>query len=317
MVRSYDKDRNEKPEGRRDYMKKKTGSMWGVILILFGIFIAGKSFGFFSFSLFFRGWWTLFIIIPSFIGLINSSKQNRSSNLIGLGIGFLLLLSSNGMFPSRLIFPLACAGFLIYTGMKFLKSDTKNQKESKTQYYTGDDWDQQTSFGAQTNNWNETYSEPYEEMNQGYDSGFQTGQQNYQTYQQEPFHQNQYTNTGYEGTSHNNNSSGRFAGSSILSGKTVKFDNQYISNGMFSCVLGGMDLDLRNAIIRDSVVIETKVLCGGIDILVPRDVRVVINCTPILGGVDDKTTSIPAGGFFPTIYINGTCVLGGIDVKYK
>ena len=72
-----------------------------------------------------------------------------------------------------------------------------HSKESKTQYYTGDDWDQQTSFGAQTNNWNETYSEPYEEMNQGYDSGFQTGQQNYQTYQQEPFHQNQYTNTGF------------------------------------------------------------------------------------------------------------------------
>lgn len=291
--------------------KNRTGVIWGIALILFGIFIAGRSVGLFSFSFFFRGWWTLFIIIPCFLGLVNNPKQNRNSNFIGLGVGILLLLASNRLFPWKLIFPLVCAGWFISMGLRFLKSDKNSGKESRTQYYTGEDWEQQTT------------SDPYGD--QGYREEFQTGQQadtswqqeSYQNAQQESFQERQYRNTGYEGASQNNHSDGRFAGSAILSGKTVRFDNQLVTSGIFSCVLGGMVLDLRNAVIRDSAVIDVKVLMGGIDVLVPPDVRLVINCTPILGGVEDKTAPSSIGGFLPTIYINGTCVLGGVDVKYK
>ena len=85
---------------------------------------------------------------------------------------------------------------------------------------------------------------------------------------------------------------------------------------MLSAVLGGIEIDLRNAIIRENVVIEAKAIMGGIDIYVPNYVRVVVNCTPILGGVDNKTvTPMGANEQTITIYLNATCVLGGIDVK--
>jgi predicted membrane protein len=75
-------------------------------------------------------------------------------------------------------------------------------------------------------------------------------------------------------------------------------------------------MDLRNAIIRENVVIEAKTVLGGIDIFVPNYVRVVVNCTPILGGVDNRTiTPYGADEKTITIYLNATCVLGGIDVK--
>ena len=75
-------------------------------------------------------------------------------------------------------------------------------------------------------------------------------------------------------------------------------------------------MDLRNAIIRENVVIEAKAVLGGIDIFVPNYVRVVVNCTPILGGVDNRTiTPYGADEKTITIYLNATCVLGGIDVK--
>lgn len=317
--------------------KEKSGFMWGIILILAGLFIAGRSFGFLTFSLFFRGWWTLFIIIPCFIGLFNGAKKDKSSNMVGLGIGILLLLSSNGIFPWGMVFPLGLAGFCIYMGLHFLKSGKDNTNQ-KTQYYTGDEWENQNYSGAQrdgyysygqgtegTAGYDEAgagYSDPYQGTDSSFGADAQAGAQGTESwrdtaYQENSSRESAYQNTGYNNTYGNNGRSGTFAGTAVLSGKTVRFDNELVTNGMFSAVLGGIDLDLRHAIIRDSVVIETKVLLGGIDILVPRDVRVVVNCVPILGGVDDKTVTPPGGGYLPTIYINGTCVLGGIDVKYK
>lgn len=43
----------------------------------------------------YNGWWTMFIIIPCFIGLFTS--KNKGMSLIGVGIGVLLLLATRGI----------------------------------------------------------------------------------------------------------------------------------------------------------------------------------------------------------------------------
>ena len=54
----------------------------GIALVVVGMIIAGNALGWWNVSLFFRGWWTLFIIIPSVIGLFDSRETNKTGNLV-------------------------------------------------------------------------------------------------------------------------------------------------------------------------------------------------------------------------------------------
>lgn len=316
--------------------KNSSGAIWGVLLVIAGIFIAGKSLGYFTMNLFFRGWWTLFIIIPNFIAIFGEKKQKKASNIVGLCIGVALLLTSNHLFPFRMLMPLCIAGAFIYMGIKLMRDGKRNENitDKRTQYYTGEDWEDNsyTENNMYESNYNADFSDSaygdgttdYTEHNYNNDPNAEYYNDSNAQYNSEQSDTNNsqkyYRNTGYTGNAGRNGKmeggSGRFACSAVLSGKTLKFDNQLFTDAVFSTVLGGMDLDLRNAIIRDSATIQADVVLGGMDIFVPKNVKVVINCTPVLGGIDDKrkTVSEP-NGFMPTIYINGTCVLGGIDVK--
>ncbi len=104
--------------------------------------------------------------------------------------------------------------------------------------------------------------------------------------------------------------------SAILCGRDINFHNEPFHGAMLTAVLGAIELNLRSAIISKDVNIDAKAVLGGVEIHVPRNAKVVVNCTPVLGGVEDKT-SAPIGMInCPTIYINATCVLGGVDVNY-
>ncbi len=81
-----------------------------------------------------------------------------------------------------------------------------------------------------------------------------------------------------------------------------------------NAIFGGVELDLREAIIEEDIVINATVAFGGIDISVPGNVNVKVSNIPIFGGVSNK-----AGRTYneslPTIYVNSTCMFGGIDIK--
>ena len=73
-------------------MKKFGNLLWGLVFIIIGIIWGINSLGIASINIFFTGWWTLFIIIPCFIGLFR--EREKMGNLIGLLIGIVLLLCS-------------------------------------------------------------------------------------------------------------------------------------------------------------------------------------------------------------------------------
>lgn len=71
-------------------MKKTKGIIWGVFIIALGILWGLKEANVIVLSnLYFDGWWTLFIIIPSVIGLI--TEKNKKGSLICLAVGLALL----------------------------------------------------------------------------------------------------------------------------------------------------------------------------------------------------------------------------------
>lgn len=97
--------------------KNSSGAIWGIIFIILGGIIAMRSFGF-AMNLFFDGWWTLLIIIPSFIGLRN--KGNRTSSIIGLCVGILLFMSARNWIGWGDFGKFAIAAIFIIIGISML-----------------------------------------------------------------------------------------------------------------------------------------------------------------------------------------------------
>lgn len=100
--------------------------------------------------------------------------------------------------------------------------------------------------------------------------------------------------------------------SATFSGQNLDFSKEEFTGTKLDAVFGGIKCDLRNAIIKDDVVIEASSIFGGITILVPKEVNVKITSTSIFGGVEGKSEMDKPG---KTIYINATCLFGGVEVK--
>lgn len=71
--------------------RKNLGTLlFGFALIAVAVLLVGNASGWWDFSLFFDGWWALFLIVPGVIALLNDGIN--SGNVLLIGIGTLLLL---------------------------------------------------------------------------------------------------------------------------------------------------------------------------------------------------------------------------------
>ena len=100
----------------------------------------------------------------------------------------------------------------------------------------------------------------------------------------------------------------------VFSGQDVKFDGEKFIGADLTAVFGGVKLDLRNAIIEEDTTINAICIFGGIDILVPENIKIDIKSTSIFGGVSNKRKHIENKQGH-TIYVNAKCVFGGVDIK--
>jgi hypothetical protein len=83
-------------------------------------------------------------------------------------------------------------------------------------------------------------------------------------------------------------------------------------------VLGGVDLDLRDAAIEgDELVLTAVAVLGGVDIVVPEGVEVHVSGFAVLGGNDHEEGTVPVRPGGPVIRIRAYSVLGGIDVDVR
>lgn len=64
--------------------------LWAVVLVLLGLFVVLKSFNLVSGSIFFDGWWSLFIIIPAVINLFTNRNIFWDASFLLIGVGFLM-----------------------------------------------------------------------------------------------------------------------------------------------------------------------------------------------------------------------------------
>jgi predicted membrane protein len=101
-------------------------------------------------------------------------------------------------------------------------------------------------------------------------------------------------------------------GIAVFSGTELNFDNTVFDGADLVACFGGVECDLRHAIIDKDCIIHACCVFGGIDIKVPDNVKVVNNASSIFGGIDVIKSNDSATH---TIYIDGICVFGGIDIQ--
>ena len=102
--------------------------------------------------------------------------------------------------------------------------------------------------------------------------------------------------------------------SAIFSSQKINYPNDVFTGTSINSIFGGVELDLRNAIITEDVVINCTCIFAGADIYVPYNVNVKVSSVPIFGGVSNKSADRNNQNA-PTIYVNATCMFGGLDIK--
>jgi predicted membrane protein len=103
-------------------------------------------------------------------------------------------------------------------------------------------------------------------------------------------------------------------GTAVFSSNRMDFDGQEFYGAELNSIFGGLICDLNGAHIHEDCVINACAVFGGIDVMIPDGLNVKIHSTSIFGGVSDKKKR-PAQENAPTVYINATCMFGGMDLK--
>lgn len=230
-------------------MKQAKPIIWGIAIIALGLIFGGNALGLFNLNVFFDGWWTLFIIVPSVISLF--TEKEKLSSLGFLAAGVILLLAAQNVFDYNVAWKAILAVALIIIGLTIIikgvfhnKNDEEVAKKIKEAETDGKTMDSQMA---------------------------------------------------------------------IFSGSDRTYNDETFSGSNLVAVFGGVSLNLKKAKIEKDTVIKAFTLFGGIDIIVPDDVKVKLKSGFIFGGFSDERKNISDKGKY-TIYIDAAGGFGGINV---
>ena len=99
-------------------MKKISTVLWGIALIAIGTLFTLNALNITNINIFFDGWWTLFIILPSVIGLF--TEHDKMGSLIGIAIGVFLLLCCQKILSFSILWKLLIPTIIIIIGLKMV-----------------------------------------------------------------------------------------------------------------------------------------------------------------------------------------------------
>lgn len=225
-------------------MKRINSIIWGLALLAVSAVLILNAFEVTSIEIFFDGWWTLFIIVPSLVGLFNG--HDKTANIIGLFIGTFLLLACQNILDFDIMWKLIVPVIIAVIGIKMILGGIgRNKGLIKSMEANSDDM--KTGFAA-------------------------------------------------------------------FSGQDICFDNEIFKGAELTAVFGGIKCDLRNAVFEGDTVINACCIFGGADIFLPDNVNIKVNSNSLFGGIDNKKHQNSKDNQY-TVYLNGTCIFGGVDVK--
>lgn len=264
-------------------MRKKLANLFlGLVFIVIGgcYILSITVFDHSSFSIFFRGWWTLFIIVPCIYNMIESNIN--IGNCIGLLIGVSLFIQFQNIWDWhysmwKICFPVV----LIIIGLGIIFGNRHHHHNCNNNCNTNCNSDS-CSNNYQTND--NVSSATFSSSDKAFSSDGPKSADGIPTY------------------------------NAVFGSNEPNYTGQYFRGAKLSCIFGGIELNLRNAIIDQNCFIDATTIFGGMDIFLPANVKVIVNGSPFLGGVDNKFVS-SSDVNAPVVTVNFSCVLGGIDIK--
>ena len=101
----------------------------------------------------------------------------------------------------------------------------------------------------------------------------------------------------------------------MLGGTKQRVSGVIFRSADLTSLMGGCALDLRDALLGadGTAHVEVFSLMGGVHIFVPPTWKVVLQVTPIMGGVEDKSRPVMGGAQF--LYVHGTVLMGGVEIS--
>ena len=233
-------------------MNKVKPIIWGIAIITLGIIFGGNALSLFSLDIFFDGWWTLFIIVPSAVSLI--TDKDRLASLGFLATGIILLLAAQNVFSYDVAWKVILAVFLVIAGLTLIVKTTFHSKNDQ-----------------------EVAKKIAEAEKDGKSMDSLTA---------------------------------------IFSGSDRAYKDEAFQGSNVVAVFGGAKLNLKKAKFDKDTVIKAFALFGGIDIIVPDDVKVKLKSGFIFGGIADERKGDTDKGSH-TIYIDAAGGFGGITITDK
>lgn len=125
--------------------------LWGLLFIAAGIGYVGNLVGFWEgFTIFFPGWWTLFLIVPMLFSIINDRPNLFNITILLIGVALLLSNDAYNIIKFKDFIWIALAVLLILIGIRIIfaplwqraafkrKSRITTDGNIKTEYYSDD-----------------------------------------------------------------------------------------------------------------------------------------------------------------------------------
>ena len=221
--------------------KRVQDILWGIVLVAIGVLIGLNAAGLLPFELFFDGWWTLFILVPSTIALL--TDRNKSGALVGIGVGVVFLLDAQDVIPDGLWWKLLLPVGIVLVGLKLVVGGIVHRRSAELMSPDATVTRKQMVF---------------------------------------------------------------------FSGAELNYDGQVFEGAELNTAFGGIECDLRGAIIEKDCIVRASAVFGGVDILVPPHVRVEVKSSCLFGGVDNKVRKSDGS---PTLTVVASCAFGGVDIR--
>jgi hypothetical protein len=102
----------------------------------------------------------------------------------------------------------------------------------------------------------------------------------------------------------------------IMSGQERRVTSSAFKGGRATAVMGGAEIDLTGAVLDGGkATVELTAIMGAVELTVPRDWKVVLDGTPILGSVTDERRNVADAEAKSTLYVKATAIMGGVEIK--